>query len=542
MKKISKAAGAALLILTLVQLTTCMSFAERLDLVWTLEPGEYDYIGGTAYESYRYDCKYGVIFSSGETHKYGIMDKYGKVLVPAEYDTISNFYADGYFQVYKDKKSAVIDSTGKAVIGFDEYEKLDKFNDSAIIAEKNGFYGLISPSNKVLIDFRYDMLSQMDISTMQASAYDKLCAYKDGKCGVVDMNGRVIIPLEHEGGIKALADGNLFLIGPVTGNRYIVNIKGETVVSGVSLTNTVSDGVISVTLRENGSNVYLDKDGNRLKDESYGKPKYIGEYYVRFETDKYYGITETWKRGLADKDMNILIPCQYYELEQSVYEDIFRVKTEEYNDSSWMYVDAHGNPVDYLNRYGMARLTEYGDVIGNQNGKYGMAQKDGTVIIPFEYRDVAELAKGLYRLTTTDGKVGLAEFGVGKKVNQTPEGMVLTIGSSNAKAFNKDVELDAAPVIKNDRTMLPIRFVAESLGAKVDWNSESRMVKITAEAIDISLVIGENTASVNGEQKELDSPSFIENNRTYLPVRFVAESLGAEVNWNGETKTVTITK
>ena len=65
---------------------------------------------------------------------------------------------------------------------------------------------------------------------------------------------------------------------------------------------------------------------------------------------------------------------------------------------------------------------------------------------------------------------------------------------------------------------------------------------ISADGIEISLVIGENFATVNGEKIELDSPSFVENDRTFLPLRFVSENLGANVLWNGKTQTVIITK
>lgn len=120
--------------------------------------------------------------------------------------------------------------------------------------------------------------------------------------------------------------------------------------------------------------------------------------------------------------------------------------------------------------------------------------------------------------------------------------IILTIGKKDADINGKTVANDVAPKIVNDRTMLPIRFIAEALGAKVDWIEESQTVKITAENIDISLVIGEDFATVNGERIDLDSPSFIEKDRTYLPIRFVSEKLGADVSWDDATQTVTITK
>ena len=129
-----------------------------------------------------------------------------------------------------------------------------------------------------------------------------------------------------------------------------------------------------------------------------------------------------------------------------------------------------------------------------------------------------------------------------KWVEKAKTSIILTIGQKDATIDGKTVSNDVAPKIVNDRTMLPIRFIAEALGAKVDWIEESQTVKITAENIDISLVIGEDFATVNGEKIDLDSPSFIENDRTYLPIRFVSEKLGADVKWDDATQTITITK
>ena len=120
--------------------------------------------------------------------------------------------------------------------------------------------------------------------------------------------------------------------------------------------------------------------------------------------------------------------------------------------------------------------------------------------------------------------------------------MVLTIGEADATINGETVTNDVAPVIVNDRTMLPIRFVAEAFGATVEWDEEIRAVNVTLGDVKVSLIVGEGFAVVNGEAKELDSASFIENDRTYLPVRFVMESLGLNVEWNETTRQVTVAK
>ena len=125
--------------------------------------------------------------------------------------------------------------------------------------------------------------------------------------------------------------------------------------------------------------------------------------------------------------------------------------------------------------------------------------------------------------------------------------IVLTIGKTDASVFGEKMTNDVAPLIRNDRTMLPARFVAENLGAAVKWNEESREVLITGKKTDgsditIKIYIDSDTAYVNNEKITLDSPAFIENDRTYTPVRFIAEQLGARVEWNESEQKVIITK
>jgi len=121
--------------------------------------------------------------------------------------------------------------------------------------------------------------------------------------------------------------------------------------------------------------------------------------------------------------------------------------------------------------------------------------------------------------------------------------IILTIGDKSAKVFGESKNNDVAPKIVNDRTMLPARFVAESLGATVIWTeTEPNKVMITKDTTEIIIYIGSDIAYVNSKEVKLDSPAFIENDRTYTPVRFISEELGADVEWILESQQVIITK
>ncbi|KJS12600.1 MAG: hypothetical protein VR67_08815 [Peptococcaceae bacterium BRH_c8a] len=103
--------------------------------------------------------------------------------------------------------------------------------------------------------------------------------------------------------------------------------------------------------------------------------------------------------------------------------------------------------------------------------------------------------------------------------------------------------MDAAPfVTEANRTLVPIRFVSEALGAKVEWDADNRQVII--EDGDVTIVLPIETASVivNGQTKALDAPATINNSRTFVPLRFVSEALGAQVDYYSTTQGITITR
>ena len=133
----------------------------------------------------------------------------------------------------------------------------------------------------------------------------------------------------------------------------------------------------------------------------------------------------------------------------------------------------------------------------------------------------------------------------GNENKESSNTIVLTIDERDALVYGTTKTNDVAPKVVNDRTMLPARFVAENLGATVEWDGEKQLVTITGknekqEDVTILITIGSDYAKVNGEDIKLDSPAFVENDRTYTPIRFISENLGATVEWNETEQTVTI--
>ncbi|MEW6661084.1 MAG: exo-beta-N-acetylmuramidase NamZ domain-containing protein [Bacillota bacterium] len=114
-------------------------------------------------------------------------------------------------------------------------------------------------------------------------------------------------------------------------------------------------------------------------------------------------------------------------------------------------------------------------------------------------------------------------------------------GQIRVEVEGKPVSFDSPPFIDiNHRMMVPIRFIAEALGANVFWNPGTQAVSIIRPGAHIQLTIGSAAAFVNGEERPMDTRPVIKSGRTMVPVRFVAEFMGAGVTWHSQAVTVTI--
>lgn len=121
------------------------------------------------------------------------------------------------------------------------------------------------------------------------------------------------------------------------------------------------------------------------------------------------------------------------------------------------------------------------------------------------------------------------------------------IAASNEPSVYLDGEkmtFDVNPFIENDRTLVPFRAIFEAVGAEVEWDAETRTVIAArdknGETTVITLQI-DSTAFVNSEEKTLDVPAKIVGDRTFVPLRFVIEALGEKVEWDNANYSVVIT-
>ncbi|MBQ4526782.1 MAG: copper amine oxidase N-terminal domain-containing protein [Clostridia bacterium] len=105
---------------------------------------------------------------------------------------------------------------------------------------------------------------------------------------------------------------------------------------------------------------------------------------------------------------------------------------------------------------------------------------------------------------------------------------------------NKEVTFDVAPTIESGRTIVPMRFIFEALGAKVSWDDATSTATAEKDGVILKIKIGESIMYKNGEPIELDVCAKLEQSRTLVPLRAIAEGFGTKVEWNGLKRSVTI--
>ncbi|HOO96885.1 MAG TPA: stalk domain-containing protein [Caldisericia bacterium] len=150
------------------------------------------------------------------------------------------------------------------------------------------------------------------------------------------------------------------------------------------------------------------------------------------------------------------------------------------------------------------------------------------------------------------------EDGCFYQLSPAADSLTFKIASNQLTLDNdKSEQMDTSPIIKDGRTLLPARYVTEPLGGQVEWDADERKVTCTLVAPDnpetddykenvVELWIGKPTAKINGIETQIDPnnpevvPTIIDG-RTMVPMRFLAESLGCEVEWIAETKEIVLT-
>jgi len=181
-------------------------------------------------------------------------------------------------------------------------------------------------------------------------------------------------------------------------------------------------------------------------------------------------------------------------------------------------------------------LSEYGFMYNKVNGVEQKAIVGVDEYANKSFSKYLDLEPGTYyyRTFATNGK----GTGFGTQMSFTVKarsaGADITVNLDGS-----NLEFDVPPMVDSGRTLVPLRAVFEALGAKVEWDAATQTVKAVKGETEISLVI-DGQATKDGEVVPLDVPASIVQGRTLVPLRFVSEAMGSQVDWYPTTRTVII--
>jgi hypothetical protein len=208
------------------------------------------------------------------------------------------------------------------------------------------------------------------------------------------------------------------------------------------------------------------------------------------------------------------VPLDIVQIQESIGNNVNIVTAIQYNGIN---PEQPGQPMTIT--FSMDSVTE--DYIQNNNVMAALIGENGIE----EY----------FPVTLVDGVVvanGITVNGVYALVEAPNLNIIrMSVNQLNATINNSTLPVDTSPIISNNRTLVPLRFIGGSLGANIEWDGASQTVRMELNGIEIELVIGSL-----GEG--LDVPAQIINNRTMVPVRYISERLGAKVSWNETTRTI----
>lgn len=114
------------------------------------------------------------------------------------------------------------------------------------------------------------------------------------------------------------------------------------------------------------------------------------------------------------------------------------------------------------------------------------------------------------------------------------------IGKQEATVNGLPITIDQPPYVKNGRALVPLRFLGEILGAKVDWDNDNQTAGLNLDGNEVKVKIGSLTAMINGSETSLDVPAEINNGRVFIPLKFVIAAFGYSIDYNDYTQRIRV--
>jgi len=430
-----------------------------------------------------------------------LLNASGDRLSETSYDSI-DYVSEGMIRVSRNSKYGFVDLSGKEAVPA-KYGKAYNYQSGVAAVQVNGKWGLIDRIGAEIAPPDYD-----DAYALADTLY---WVSKGGKFGVMNTAGELILPIEYDNISRA---GYEFGIKRFTASKgdevFLMDEAGDIILSGdYSYMTANPDGTINVGKVINGSDVSanLDEEGNNLTGF-----KEFSLYYL--SDDMLLGV----KHG--EYPPNVTPPHDY--------------------DMKIALFDANGNNLTgFIYRNSGDFFNDYLIVTEQYYQPAGLINRYGAEVLPAIFDDICLTADGYAFLQISDSGTGsnsrVGFFKIPESFNDKKRTPPITV-------YLDDVELyfDVEPTIVNGRAMVPMRKIFESLGAEISWDGKERKVTAVRDGVTVELTIAKDEALVDGGTVTLDVPAIIKESRALVPLRFVAEALGCDANWDSANRRVNI--
>jgi len=429
-----------------------------------------------------------------------LLNSSGKLLSQTYYDMI--YYAsEETIKVFQNQKYGFLDLSGNEIVS-PIYDDAISFYEGAAVVKKGGKWGLIDKAGKELAAPIYDEISQIVNNLYKVTINDKQ--------GVMNSTGELVLPVEYDD----ILDLDLNRFMELKENEtFLMNSNGNSIVfqygQGYSQLSLTSDGKIYAEKKLDNLNIstFLDKEGTVL---------------TGFKEFSMYSLNE-----------NLYLGSKHGEYPPGVtpphdYAQKFALLDSEGNNLTGFNYSNHG---DFLNNLLIVNKEYY--------GTEGLLNQYGAEVLPTVFDSIILTDEGYAIVQISDPDDGansrVGYFKIPTSFNEKKRTPPVTVYLDNVELY-----FDTEPTIKNGSTMVPMRKIFETLGTTIEWDNETKTVTSKSNDDIISLTIGQTTAYKNGEEIQLDAAPFIQNDKTLVPIRFISESIGADVKWDQDNRRVLI--
>lgn len=239
---------------------------------------------------------------------------------------------------------------------------------------------------------------------------------------------------------------------------------------------------------------------------------------------------------------------------QSQIQSQNQVQTQLQNNATQMNTGTSLDPLMQTTREQLRTMT--GNTTQTQEG--WLEVKENLEQLKQQYRlqtqtetkeEIKSMFKNAIQVKKTEGQVEEAELlardlisldAKDKEAYQELGAIFRNRGEKDPKVFmnGNEVKPDVPPVIKEGRTLVPVRAITEALGAAVQWNEQEQTILISKGDTQIQLSVNNRIAMVNGQEVTVDAPAEINSDRTFVPLRFIMQAMKANINWYPDGKII----